>query len=330
MPELVHQNPDIYRLPIPLCDSPLRELNSYLIRVDDHALLIDTGFRKQECLDAMQAHLEALDLSFDNPKFSILLTHLHSDHTGLVGHLAKPHTDVFMGETEGHLAMRLLTSAYWVRRREGFLRMGFPPEELTVALTENPSRNFLPEKLPPLRLRRDGEMVRVGGESFRVMDTPGHTPGHISLYHADKKILICGDHILFDIFPNITQWHPFFPNALQQYRASLDRIKELEIKHTFPGHRSIGGDAHERIEQIHAHHEERLAEALDIVRELQDASGYEVASQMRWKMQTTWGNSPTQQRLFAVGEAMSHLENLVQDGKIEVRDDGPMLRFSIK
>ncbi len=45
MPREVMRN--IYRIPVPLPNNPLRELNCYLIRGKDRSLLIDTGFRQE-------------------------------------------------------------------------------------------------------------------------------------------------------------------------------------------------------------------------------------------------------------------------------------------
>ena len=48
----------IYRLEIPLPGSPLKAVNSYVIKGRERNLIIDTGMRRRECLDAMRAGLE--------------------------------------------------------------------------------------------------------------------------------------------------------------------------------------------------------------------------------------------------------------------------------
>lgn len=81
---LVEQVADgIWRIGVELPQNPLRELNSYLIKgkENERDLLIDTGFRREECREALFAGLRALGSSPD--RLDILLTHLHSDHTGL-------------------------------------------------------------------------------------------------------------------------------------------------------------------------------------------------------------------------------------------------------
>jgi len=40
----------------------------------------------------------------------------------------------------------------------------------------------------------DGQVLDIAG-GVQVLHTPGHTPGHISLLHADSGVLITGDSI---------------------------------------------------------------------------------------------------------------------------------------
>ena len=81
MPEEIF--PGLYRLKIPLPESPLKFLNSYIIKGPDKNLLIDTGLNRKECLEAMQDGLAKLKV--DLKKTDIFITHLHADHFGLVG-----------------------------------------------------------------------------------------------------------------------------------------------------------------------------------------------------------------------------------------------------
>lgn len=49
-------------------------------------------------------------------------------------------------------------------------------------------------RLPKLdQAVREGDVVRLGGSGLAVIDTPGHTRGHISLHCAESDVLICAD-----------------------------------------------------------------------------------------------------------------------------------------
>ena len=66
----------------------------------------------------------------------------------------------------------------------------------------------------------DGDVLHRGGFSFECICTPGHTPGHMCLYDREKRVFLSGDHVLFDISPNITCWSTMH-DALGSYIESL-------------------------------------------------------------------------------------------------------------
>ncbi len=136
--EQVKEN--IYRLGVTLPQNPLRELNSYLIRGGERDLLIDTGFRRPECREALMAGITEAGSS--TSRIDVLLTHLHSDHTGLAREAAAPDGRIYISETdfkvlqEGFLPQRSL-----LRHRQ-FLEAGFPEELLNVTETVNPASRY--------------------------------------------------------------------------------------------------------------------------------------------------------------------------------------------
>lgn len=53
------------------------------------------------------------------------------------------------------------------------------------------SRNFVPDQY-----LNDGDTLTLSGETFHVLHTPGHTPGHVVIYHEEGGIAFVGD-VLF-------------------------------------------------------------------------------------------------------------------------------------
>ena len=88
----------LWRLDIPLEGNPMKNLNSYLL-TGPRSLLIDTGFRQDPCRAAMERQLE--EIGVDRDRLDIFLTHLHSDHTGLVPELIRPGCRVYIGRVDG-------------------------------------------------------------------------------------------------------------------------------------------------------------------------------------------------------------------------------------
>lgn len=94
MIEKLHTSPDVYRIRVVLPDNPLQYLNAYVIKGKTENLVIDTGFNRPECQDALCRGLEELGIEFRHT--SLFLTHLHADHTGLVGLFAKEGCPIYM------------------------------------------------------------------------------------------------------------------------------------------------------------------------------------------------------------------------------------------
>lgn len=130
------------------------------------ALVIDPG----DDLDQIQAILDRHGLRVT----TIAITHAHIDH---IGGAAKLHrltgAPVYMSERDLPLAAQLDMQAAWLGMA--------PPEKpaIDVAIKE-------------------GDVIRLAGESFQVLDTPGHTPGSISLLAAGQNKLLAGDTLFRD------------------------------------------------------------------------------------------------------------------------------------
>jgi len=307
--------PDLFRVEIPLPNSPLKYLNSYVIRSSERNLIIDTGLNRKECLDAMQAGLRQLDI--DLAKTDFFITHLHADHFGLLSKLVTGTSRVFFNRPETEL---IEASGWWERMVAYAAKNGFPENELHEAIQSHPGRKFGSEWIPEMNILRDGDQVIAGNYCFRCVSTPGHSLGHTCLYEPNKKILVAGDHILIDITPNIQCWTDE-QNPLQDYLASLDKVNEMEIDLVLPGHRRLITDHRARIRELKEHHRTRLREAVSILGS-HPLTAFQVASRMTWDLDAaSWEDFPRAQKWFATGEAIAHLRYLERKGFI-LRKDG--------
>jgi len=75
--------PDLYRMGIPLPNSPLKELNSYLIKGDGRFLIIDTGFNREECQKAMDSYLAELKVDLKQNRFLHYASSCRPSRTGV-------------------------------------------------------------------------------------------------------------------------------------------------------------------------------------------------------------------------------------------------------
>ncbi|BBO88129.1 MBL fold metallo-hydrolase [Desulfosarcina ovata] len=315
--------PNLFRVKIPLPDSPLRFLNSYIIISTKRNLIIDTGLNRQECFEAMKSALKELKVKLEVTDFFI--THLHADHFGLLSKLVTESSKVYFNRPDAEI----------IESWEGFETMiayagrsGFPEGKLRSALTQHPGYKFGSDWVPKLNILKDGDHIDIGEYHFQCIETPGHTLGHTCLYEPDKKILVSGDHVLQDISPNIQCWSDD-ENPLKSYLKSLEKVFELDADLVLPGHRRLFNDHRQRIRELQTHHSRRLTEIQDILSN-SPISAYETASQMTWDIRAdSWKAFPLMQQWFATGEAISHLRYLEEKRMIRRKMADNMVKFLI-
>lgn len=314
--------PNIFRIEIPLPKNPLRATNSYFIRGKHRNLLVDTGFNCEESRQAMAEALHDLNASMKNT--DLLITHLHSDHAGLLTFLVTPETTVWMNEADAYVVGGSRQSPHWDLFSSFLQFSGLIADGIEDTIERHPGYRYAPEVFDRFTMVTDGFKIEVGDYCFKCLLTNGHTPGHICLYDEKKKLLFSGDHILGKITPNITLWE-LGEDVLGSYLKSLERIAALDVEIVLPGHRYIITDCRGRINELKEHHRHRLENVMNILGENR-MNGVEVARQMKWDLSfKDWKDFPWGQKLFATGEAMSHLYHLFYTGILSLTcDDGIM------
>jgi glyoxylase-like metal-dependent hydrolase (beta-lactamase superfamily II) len=318
--------PGLYRITVPLSGSPLKATNSYVVRDGRRPLIIDTGWNHQDCMRALVTGLEMCRVKPCEADFFI--THMHADHSGLVSALADEQAMVYFGWADAEI-MKSATPAHWQRQIDFARDHGFPAEELERAIGSHPGRRYSPNTSLNLCVSEDGDMITSGDYRFECIETPGHTEGHICLYEPDKKILICGDHILVDITPNITL-SAGQRNPLKEYLSSLDKVYDLDVELVLPGHRRVFRNHKERIRELKEHHRIRLKEVLSILGK-GGQNAFEVASQMTWDIgYRSWQSFPPGQKWFAFGEALAHLRYLEEEEQVGTEMENHGIVFSLK
>lgn len=323
---IVEVLPNIFRIPVPLPNNPLKVLNSYLICGKERSLLIDTGFRMDACREALLQGLE--ELKQDRDTLDIFVTHLHSDHSGLAAEIVRPGCSIFVSEIDkADLDALVSDQNYWGRTTTRFREMAMPDHIVENMAAIHPAASFAPLQGGQCYTGvKAGQILSVGDYQLRCILTPGHTPGHMCLWDEAHRIMFTGDHVLFDITPNITNW-PSVADSLGDYLEGLRTVAEFPVEVALPGHRGLG-DYHARIAQLLAHHQIRLDEALSIVTSMPGETTYNIAGHMSWSIRAkNWEDFPDAQKIFATGECQSHLDHLLMQGKIRREKDGDYYRY---
>ena len=306
---------DLYTFPIPLPNNPLKWLNSYVVkgRGGERNLLVDTGFFMPECQAALDEGMRELDL--DPEQTDVFLTHLHSDHSGNARYLKNKGCRILMGRVDYFRYMDT-SKDHWLEGGKLASREGMPWDHVKKMFRNNrevsvTSGGFRAELLD------HGDLLSYNNHLYECVMTPGHTPGHMCLYDRQSKAMILGDHVLFDISPNITFWDGI-ENPLGDYLNSLKDLKRYDVQLGLPGHRNLPGvTVSQRVDELLSHHDRRLANMLYIIENEPGLNAYEIAGKMRWRIHAkSWEDFPPSQQYFAIGETLAHLDYLILDGRI--------------
>ena len=303
-------------------------LNSYLIKGDARHLLIDNGFNRPECLEAMNGALDSLGVARKDLDF--FLTHLHADHCGLTAELCEsPDAKIYASALDGASINNTTRGpAYWTEFLRTVIPHGFNEAQVEELSRTHPAIRFCPSHALEFATVKPGDVLEYGGYALEVLDARGHTPGMLVLFEPSNSVLFSADLILGDITPNIQRW-PGVRDSLGDFLDRLAAIEAMDIALTLPGHRSLVTDTKARIRELYAHHERRLDEVRLLLEE-GPQQAYAVAARMTWDMRGTWEEFPVPQKWFACGEALSHLDRLVALGEAEERREGDTVVFSLR
>ncbi len=310
--QITYPVPGIACFPIRLPGNPLKWLNCYVIQGDKNRknLLIDCGFRMTTCREDLLAGMQYLGLVPDNT--DVFFTHAHPDHTGNARFLQDLGYSLIMGRID----YEMILNNNWEQHKKRALEEGMPTSVLNTVFSLYSPFQYASEEFNAITVE-EGAQLKYGDFHFKCILCPGHTPGHISLYDETTMTMITGDHILFDITPNIST-RGYGTNALKDYLNSLTKIRNLPVKHALPAHRSQGSiTCEERATQLIQHYQQRLEEIEHIVVVESGLTAYEIASRMKWKIHVDdWRDFPVSQKWFAVNETLALLDYLVQTERI--------------
>jgi glyoxylase-like metal-dependent hydrolase (beta-lactamase superfamily II) len=246
----------------------------------------------------------------------MLVTHIHPDHYGLAGRVREasgawialhPADAALIGDRYEDPEPLLARVAAMLRRQ------GAPEEELmALSSSSMPVRGFVDFARPDVLLE-DGARPEVKGWDLTAIWTPGHSPGHLCFWEADRQLMLSGDHVLPRITPNIP-FHPQAgPNPLGDFLNSLDKLRAYDASEVLPAHehRFVGLEG--RIDALHRHHEERFTDVLKSIRAGHDTT-WGIASLLPWSR--PWDRIEGFMRRAAVSEALAHLVALEDRGVV--------------
>jgi glyoxylase-like metal-dependent hydrolase (beta-lactamase superfamily II) len=303
------------RLPLPF--SPAH-VNVYRLGNWDDSVLVDSGF-SDPTTTAIWKRLES-----DSPVARVLVTHFHPDHIGQAARFEAAGATIHVPAAELEAA-RALHAFSGERMRESFAAF-FEANGLVASSGGLGGGNRYRGAVP--RLPQRAESLAAGALKFapdwEVGFASGHSPAHALLYRSEPATLVAGDILLPNITPNISVW-PNAPEAdpLGDYLAALERLRTLpETTLVLPAHGLPYRGLHQRIEALFSHHADRLERLRAAAKAGTALSG---AGAIRLLFRPDLEASSL---LFALGEALAHLNHLWHHGEFErTRDEAGVYRY---
>lgn len=318
------------KLPVPVPTAELTEVNSYLIEGQDDFLLVDTGWDTQQTLQALESQLADVGVGFEDIR-QIIVTHFHPDHYGLAGKLKqRSGATVALHRVEQEFVhSRYVDMDGLLAETADLLRLhGVPQHELPrLQKASLGVRKYVLPVLPDIALC-GGEKVTHGRFDFEVVWTPGHSPGHVCLYEAKRRVLISGDHVLPTIFPNVSLHPQSGDNPLGDYLRSLRVVEQLDVDLVLPAHEHVFAGLRQRVSELYRHHEDRREAIVNVLKE-GAKTAYEVSLRIPWIVNgvaMSFEELSALDRRLAVMSALAHLEPLCAEGRAErLRRDGTIV-----
>jgi len=224
--------------------------NVFLVRDRDGAILIDVGCGKEEKFNTLKNFLNNEGLSLRDVH-TIVISHAHPDHMGAMGFLLQEISPrIYLHDFEIPLAAdpQLLnqTFDYNLAKRRGSSESNPSLENINVLdyfaglcpMSSSHATNAM----------TDGDTLCMGKFRFHVIHTPGHAPGHVSLFDPDSGVLFTGD-----VVGKVVAWYSPSSGGAIGYLNGLERLAKLNARIILPSHGENIVMAREAIERTKAH-----------------------------------------------------------------------------
>lgn len=304
------------RMPLPFA---LDHINLWAIDDGPGWAIVDTGTQTPEVLAAWRELLDAGGALGGRPVTRVFATHMHPDHMGMAGWLTRKYDVRLWMTREEYLMCRTLTADTGREAPEDaitfYRRCGWSEAAIDVYRARfGGFGKYI--HAPPDSLRRivDGETLRIGANTWRVVIGRGHSPEHACLVCESLGVMISGDQVLPRISSNVSV-HPTEPDAdpLGDWLASLARLRH-ELSDdllVLPAHGDPFKGLHARLDRLsggHAKGLERLRRALAEPRRVIDCFGALFARPIGEQSDLLG---------LATGETVAHLNHLAQRGELE-------------
>ncbi|MFA9556691.1 MBL fold metallo-hydrolase [Evansella sp. AB-rgal1] len=196
------------------------KVHSFLLMGKEKAILIDTGLGIDN-IKRVTDQLTTLPIE-------VITTHVHTDHIGSHGEFEKIY--VHQGDRDWFVNGIKGLSIEQIRKDIG--------RDITLPTpdTFDPT-TYQPFQGEPTGLLSDGDVIDLGNRKLIIYHTPGHSPGHLSVFDETNGYLFTGD-LLYDETPI----YAFYPSTSPvELVNSWEKISVIpNVSKVYGSHNTLG------------------------------------------------------------------------------------------
>jgi glyoxylase-like metal-dependent hydrolase (beta-lactamase superfamily II) len=211
-----------------------RWLQQWVVRGGDGALLLDTGIAGETVGNHIEPGLRAAGLEPQELRH-VVISHADVDHYGGNAEIRRlaPHASIRAHELDRPLIEsvdRIEQERYgWYRRHE----LDYTPEQWSWIRDAAGSDLGLDASLA------DGDAIDLGDSELEVVHVPGHSQGHVALWHGGTRTALIADAVMGRGFVGTDgrpQVHPPAFEDVDAYLRAIARVRELAPARVCTGH----------------------------------------------------------------------------------------------
>jgi len=319
---------DVIDIRLPLAH--VGSVNAWLLR-GDPLTLVDTGPRDDAALAALEAGLRREGLRVEDIEL-VLATHHHLDHIGLAATIQRRSGAVVaVLDRVADYADRYHAEIEQDRRFARALMTHHGVPDAVIADSEDfwaYLRSRSEDVRADVRLG-DGDSIRAGGRTLRLVWRPGHSATDTLLVDDHDAIAFTGDHLLATISSNTEiqaadRAVDGRGRSRARYLESLRSTARMPLTRLLTGHGAPVTDAGRLVRARLLEHDRRC-DRITAILAGGPATAYAIARQI-WPARTV-----LEQPLLVVWEVVGHLELLLASGRVaeHAGDGGSVFELTV-